>query len=256
MYSILHQLLSDKENGDIFNVFGPWHFVYVGLTVLMISFALLLCRNKTRKVKRKTAAYFVDVAFGLYILDFFLMPFAYGEIDIEKLPFHACTAMCVMSFLSCRVLALKKFRVSFATMGLISNLAYLVFPAGVMWHSVHPLSYRVIQTLIFHSMMIVYGVMTLWYEDDGMLRNHWKTDLSVTVGMTAWALLGSYAYSGTAGDYSRTINWFFVLRDPFNWLPEPASRFVMPFLLIVLFFSAECILHLLFGCWKRDKALQ
>ena len=104
--------------------------------------------------------------------------------------------------------------------------------------------------------MIVYGVMTLWYEDDGMLRNHWKTDLSVTVGMTAWALLGSYAYSGTAGDYSRTINWFFVLRDPFNWLPEPASRFVMPFLLIVLFFSAECILHLLFGCWKRDKALQ
>jgi hypothetical protein len=253
MYSILHRLLADKKGGEIFELFGPWHFVYVGLTVLAIILVLLLRKDKNSQVKIKTANYFVNVAFGLYILDFFLMPFAYGEIDIEKLPFHGCTAMCVLCFLSCRIPVLKKYRISFTTLGLISNLAYLVCPAGVMWCQVHPLSYRVIQTLLFHSVMTVYGVLTLLYADDGNLRNHWRTDFAVTVGMTAWAMLGSYAYSGTGGNYSRTINWFFVLRDPFNLLPEPASRFIMPFLLIALFFAAECILHLFFGCWKRKK---
>ena len=120
MYSILHRLLADKKGGEIFELFGPWHFVYVGLTVLAIILVLLLHKDKNSQAKIKTANYFVNVALGLYILDFFLMPFAYGEIDIEKLPFHACTAMCVCVFISRRIAALARLRGSFALLGFVA----------------------------------------------------------------------------------------------------------------------------------------
>ena len=99
MYAFLHGLLSDRKGGEIFTLFSLWHFLYIGLALLLIASLLLLTRRKTIEKKNKAATFFVDLAFGLYIADFFLMPFAYGEIDIEKLPFHICTAMCVMCFL-------------------------------------------------------------------------------------------------------------------------------------------------------------
>ena len=111
MYPILHQLLSDKKGGKVFELFGPWHFFYIALTLAVI--AVVLRKTKGEDGER-TAKGFSDLAFGLYILDFFLMPLAYGEIDVEKLPFHACTAMCVLCFLSWRVDFLERYRSSLA----------------------------------------------------------------------------------------------------------------------------------------------
>lgn len=233
MYPILHQLLSDKKGGEIFELFGPWHFFYIILTLAVI--AVVLRRNK-REDGERTAKQFSDLAFGLYILDFFLMPLAYGEIDIEKLPFHACTAMCVLCFLSWRVASLERYRGSFAMLGFVSNLVYLIYPAGVMWHGVHPLSYRVIQTLVFHGVMTVSCSLTLLYEGGEETR---RRDLTVLVGMTAWALLGNYCYNSDA----RFFNWFFVVRDPFYILPEAVATFVMPVLNVALFFGVETALR-------------
>ena len=164
MYTFLSNLLSDKKGGEIFTLFGAWHFFYIVLTVFTIALVLILLKNKSESFKSKTTKAFIYIAFGLYVLDFFLMPLAYSEIDIEKLPFHACTAMCVLCFLSYHNRFLEKYRLSFVLLGFISNLVYLIYPAGVMWHAVHPISYRVIQTLIFHSIMTIYGLLSLIYE--------------------------------------------------------------------------------------------
>ena len=223
MYSVLHDLLADRTGGAVFRCFGPWHFFWIALAAAV--FALAVKRPK-RTPKRLT-----DLAFGLYILDFFLMPLAYGEIDIEKLPFHACTAMCVCCFLSRRSPRLGRFRASFALLGFVSNVVYLIYPAGVMWHAVHPVSYRVIQTLGFHGLMSVACLLTLIFGDLGTWRQH----LSVTAAMTAWAMLGNGVYNSEA----RVYNWFFVVRDPFGILPAAVSPLVMPVLNIVLFFSVE-----------------
>lgn len=75
---------------------------------------------------------FLHIAFGLYIADFFLMPFACGRIDIEKLPFHICTAMCVACFISRHNRHLRKYSLHFALLGFLSNLVYLIYPDGVM----------------------------------------------------------------------------------------------------------------------------
>ncbi len=253
MYHFLHELLSDKKGGTIFTLFGFWHFFYIALTLITVILLLFALKNKDKAVKKNTAKLFSTLAFGLYIADLFLMPIAYGEIDIEKLPFHACTAMCVVCFLSYRIGFLEKYRSSFVMLGLISNLVYLVYPAGVMWHAVHPLCYRVVQTLIFHSVMTVYGILALTYESDKIDIKKCYRDLIVIVCMTAWAMLGNYTYNGESDGYSHFFNWFFVIRDPFYAFPEKIAPFVMPFLNIALFFAVEIIIHLIIISLKKNK---
>lgn len=253
MYDLLHSFLSDKKGGEIFTLFGPWHFFYLLLTAAAAIAILCFLRKKDDSTKKRAPRLFINVSFGLYIADLFLMPLAYGEIDIEKLPFHACTAMCVACFLSYRFPLLEKYRPSLAMLGFISNLVYLIYPAGVMWHGVHPLSYRVIQTLLFHSIMTIYGFLVMICESDRFHVKLCYRDLAVTACMTLWALVGNYAYNGESEGYSHFFNWFFVVRDPFYALPEEISPFIMPFLNLALFFAAQMLVHLIIWGIKRIK---
>ncbi len=252
MYPFLHALLADRKGGPVFTCFGAWHLGYIVLTAAVIALVCLALRHKPRAAGERAATVFSAVAFGLYIADFFLMPFAYEEIDVEKLPFHICTAMCVACWLSRRVAFLKPLRGSFALLGFLSNLVYLIYPAGVMWHAVHPLCYRVVQTLLFHSCMTVFGFLALLYDEDALRPGAWKRDLAVIVGMTAWAVIGNTLYNGAAGSYDHFFNWFFVCADPFGLVPKSFAPFVMPFVNIALFFSVERVLSLLF---RRLRAL-
>ncbi len=242
MYAILHELLKDRKGGEIFALFGGWHWFYILLTAAVIAGVWVVEKKKFGGLRERTVRFFADLAFALYMADVFLMPLAYGEIDVEKLPFHACTAMCVLCFLSYRVEFLKKYRMSFVLLGLISNVVYLVYPAGVMWHAVHPLSYRVIQTLCFHSVMSVYGILSLIREHKQMDIQKCPRDLAVVVAMTAWALIGNYAYNGSSEGYEHFFNWFFVVRDPFYLFPESIAPLIMPFLNIGIFFALETII--------------
>ncbi len=253
MYNFLHNLLSDKKGDEIFSLFGGWHFFYIALTLAMVIAVLFFLKDKNDYTRKKVLSVFISVPFGLYLADFFLMPLAYGEIDIEKLPFHACTATCVLCFLSYHNCFLEKYRASFVLLGFISNLVYLIYPAGVMWHAVHPLSYRVIQTLIFHSIMTIYGFLTLVYEHDKFGLKNCYRDLVVIICMTLWAMIGNYAYNGTSDGYSHFFNWFFVVRDPFYMLPGNIAPFIMPILNIAIFFVAEIIVHLILLVVKRKN---
>ena len=255
MYTFLNNLLYDKKGGEIFTLFGAWHFFYIALTIFTVAAILFLLKNKSDDLRKRIIKIFIHIAFGLYVLDFFLMPLAYGEIDIEKLPFHACTAMCVLCFLSYHNEFLERYRLSFVLLGFISNLVYLVYPAGVMWHAVHPLSYRVIQTLVFHSVMTIYGLLTLIYEYDKFDLKKCYRDLVAIAFMTAWALIGNYAYNGTSDGYSHFFNWFFVVRDPFYAIPESVAPFVMPFVNIIIFFTIEIIIHIVILLIQQRKNL-
>lgn len=242
MNAFLQDLLADKKGGEIFTCFGAWHFVYIAAAALLIAVLVPVLRKKGRGAKDRAANALIGIAFGLYMLDFFLMPLAYGEIDIEKLPFHACTATCVMCFLSRRVAFLKNLRVHFALLGFISNFVYLVYPAGVMWHAVHPLCYRVVQTLVFHGIMTAYGLITLLFDEYRLSFKKLYKDALVLAGMILWALLGNTAYNG-----SRFYNWFFVVEDPFGMFGADVAPFIMPFLDFALFFAAEVLVVAVFA---------
>lgn len=251
MYSILHNLLSDRHGETVFTCFGLWHFCYIAVIIFAIASVFFCVRGKGNTVWEKILDALINLAFGIYIADFFLMPFAYEHIDIEKLPFHICTAMCVACFFSRRHHRLKNYRTHFALLGFLSNLVYLIYPAGVMWYGVHPLSYRVIQTLLFHGCMTAYGILALVFDAHGLRWKNCHKDLLVLAGMTLWAILGNTLYTGQAGNYNGYYNWFFVLRDPFYLLPENIAPFVMPFVNILVFFAAEMLVYGAFSLIKK-----
>ena len=236
MYRYISALLSDRKGGEVFVCFGGYHFLYILLTALICAAVFIYARGRDGEKRMRTAKVLIDIVFGMYIADFFLMPFAYGEIDIEKLPFHACTATCVLCFLSRHNAFFEKRRVSFALVGLLSNLIYLIYPAGVMWHAVHPLCYRVVQTLLFHGMMTVYCLFTVVFDFDGFGRKKALSDLSVICCLTAWAFAGSVLYRGEIAGKIFDPDWFFTLRDPFGILQPDVGMFVMPVFDIVVFF--------------------
>jgi len=242
VYCFLSEILSDKKGETVFSCFGTWHLCYLLVMMVVIAAAIIYAGKKGKEKSQKLSTYFLNGAFGLYIADFFLMPFACGEIDIEKLPFHACTAMCVMCFLSRNNAFLKKFRIQFAMLGFVSNLVYLIYPAGLMWYQVHPLSYRVIQTLLFHGAMTGYGLLVLLFEAD---KREWKKDLIVLSAMTVWALLGNTLYNGQAWGKKQFFNWFFMVRDPFYILPKSIAPIIMPFLNVALFMVVEWVVYII-----------
>ncbi len=243
MYEFLSELLSDKRGDTTFSCFGLWHLCYLLAIIAVAVIAVLYLKQKGKEIRQKTISLFMNCSFGLYIADFFLMPFAYGKIDVEKLPFHICTAMCVMCFWSRHDKVLGRFKLQFALLGFISNLVYLIYPAGVMWYQVHPFSYRVIQTLLFHGLMTIYGLLVLIFDD---IQVSWKLcyrDLVVVSFMTIWAIAGNALYTGSAWGQSNNFNWFFVTRDPFYLIPENIAPYVMPFLNIALFFAADMLVY-------------
>lgn len=252
MYSFLSDLLSDKKGGIVFSCFGASHFCYLLTAIAVAVLAVLYLKNKSSEIQQKTISRFIHLAFAVYIADFFLMPFAYGKIDVEKLPFHICTAMCVMCFWSRHNAFLGKFKSQFALLGFVSNLIYLFYPAGVMWYQVHPLSYRVVQTLLFHALMAIYGLLVLIFEDGPQSWKQCYKDFALIVFMTVWAILGNAFYSGTAWGITNNFNWFFVIRDPFYILPENIAPYVMPFLNIAAFFAVTMLVYALYFTIKKN----
>lgn len=251
MYAFFSELLSDKKSGTVFSCFGLWHLIYLLIAITAIVITIVSLKNKDNGIVQKTISRLINCAFGLYIADFFLMPFAYGEIDVEKLPFHVCTTMCVMCFWSRHNTFLGRYRQQFALLGFISNLVYLIYPAGLMWYQVHPLSYRVIQTLLFHGLMTAYGLLVLLFDEVSVDRELRYRDLAVLVSMTLWSILGNTLYTGEAWGRTNNFNWFFTMRDPFYILPGNIAPYIMPFLNIAIFFATEMLVYFILGVLKK-----
>ena len=248
MHQILQDLLSDRKGGPIFACFGLYHLIYLALIFGVILAIIFLLRNRSAAAKHRAVTAALYTAAGLYAADFFLMPFAYGGIDVEKLPFHACTATCVLCVLARHNRFLGRFKDQFVLLGLLTNLIYVIYPAGVGWYLVHPLSYRVWQTLLYHGAMTAFGLFSLCF---GEVKLEWRKcprDLVFLCVMTAWALLGNTLYNGLDG---RFFNWFFVVRDPFYILPEGIAPFVMPAVMIAVMFTGEVLIRLVCTAVKR-----
>lgn len=256
MYNLLQNLLEDKTGGKAFHCFDIYHLFFIAFFVASAVFLCLNLKKKSGEKRKKIINLVIGIAFGVYMADFFLMPFAYDMINIDKLPFHICTTMCIMCFFSRFNPFFGRFRLQFAMLGFLSNLTYLIYPAGMMWMELHPLSYRVVQTLIFHGVMMIYGLLVLVYERQEFAWKKIYKDLGVAVAMTAWAWFGNTLYSNPNGT---VYNWFFVSQDPFGAFPENLAPFIMPFLNTALFFGVGLVVYWIVckaDTLQKRKALQ
>ncbi len=253
MYEILIELLKDKKGDIIFRCFADWHLLYLAIIIASIVALIVIFKKKSKETQFKLVDTTITIGFVLYMLDFFLMPFAYGEIDIEKLPFHLCTVSCVLCFASNHNKFLTKYKAQLVLLALIGNLIYLIYPAGVGWYKVHPLSYRVIQTLLYHGVMSAYGIFALRF---GYVKLEWKKcykDVIFITILMLWALLGNTLYNGLSsmGQEHKLFNWFFVVRDPFYLLPEGIAKYIMPFVIVLVIFTADMIIYAVYNFAKK-----
>ena len=203
MINILRSLLNDHVTEGImkFRLFRGWHFLYLVVILgLIITFALVL-RKKSEKTKKLAIAISINSAFGLYMLDFFLMPFAYGYIGIDKLPFHICTLSSLLCFSSRHNKFLSKFKTQFVMLGLIGNLIYLHYPGVLGWYGVHAFSYRAVQTLLFHGFMAAQGIFSLVFGD---IKLEWKYCYKEAIAIALlilWSLFGNILYSDVNSEF-------------------------------------------------------
>jgi hypothetical protein len=145
---------------------------------------------------------------------------------------------------------------NFALLGFISNLIYVAYPSGVMAYEISPLSYRVVQTMLFHSCMMIACLSVLIHDRYPLHVQNCYRDLCVLGGMTVWATVGNASYSGQLGDYNHSFNWFFVRRDPLGILPETVAPYLAPIVNIIAFFGIEMIIYLIFHLIRRKKAVK
>lgn len=246
MYNIFKEVFKDWTGSLPFEALSFAHILSVILITVGIVLVIVLFKNKSQETKSKVVDITVSIAFGLYILDFFIMPLSNGEINVDKLPFHICTLMSVMCFLSRHTKFFAQFKSSFSLLGLIGALMYITYPSGVAKGDL--LSYRIMQTVIYHGLMIAQGVFALVFSD---IKIEWKTcykDLLIIILMSVWAVLGNLIYSGgELGDY----NWFFVVQDPFGIFDRSVGAFVMPFVMIVVIFTMDMLIYsIYFGLRK------
>ncbi len=226
----------------------------MSLIFCTIILVILLFKNKDEKARKRVAEITATVAFVGYISDFFLMPLAYGEIFIENLPFHGCTVTCVLCYLSRHTKFFGKYRQQLAVIGLASNIIYVFYPAGIGWHMVHPLSYRVIASFVFHGTMTAYGIFTLAFDGFKLEWRKCYKELAIIAALEVWALLGNTVYNGEADGYSYFFNWFFVVRDPFYMFPKEIAPFIMPFVMLAVMFLAVVLIYsAYFGIRKLVK---
>ena len=250
MYEFLSNLLSDKDKGILtFEALSLCHILYLLLIFGGIALVLYLFRNKTIEAKHKLINFTIILALIIYIADFFLMPFSYGYIDIDKLPFHICTLMSIMCVLSRRTKVFSKFKTSFTLMGLVGALMYLIYPAGVA--EADGYSSRIVQTVLYHGLMIAQGVFAIAYNDLDLNWKSIKYDLFAILGLTLWAMLGNTLYSGEVKEacncvegctnlitvYEHDFNWFFVKHDALYIIPDDIDIYFAPFIMIVAIFG-------------------
>ena len=246
MYAFLQWLFSYEEGPIALSVFGIWHFIYLILIFGFIIVTIYLARKGNDKMKKRIIDLTINAAFILYILDFFIMPFSYGYIDIDKLPFHICTLMGVMCFVSRNNRFFSKYKTEFTMLGLIGALMYIVYPSGVADGKVFPFSYRIMQTMIFHGLVVAHGIFALSFGD---VKLEWKKiykELYVIVFIAILAVVANNLYSGTVGDYSHNFNWFFVSQDPFGIFPEHIAPYVMPFVMVAVIFLMDVLIYLIY----------
>ena len=134
-------------------------------------------------------------------------------------------------------------------MGFIGAISYLLYPSGVP--SADGYSYRIVQTVAYHGLMVAQCVFAIAYDDLDFNWKNIRNDAIAVLGMTAWAIIGNELYSGvlkTACNcvencphsitiYENYFNWFFVKHDCLYSIPDNIDVFISPFIMLFAIFG-------------------
>ncbi len=192
------------------------HIVYILLIGGIITGLYFHLRKKDAFAKKKAMRVLVNVLVFSYLSDFFIHEFVYasyddvgnlisgGGLDLDKLPFHLCTALCpVVAFTQYNKKG-RKILEPVCVLAILAPLMYLAYPASI--GNGEPWCYQAVQTMFFHGTLLAWGMLNVLLGITELkIKNCWKCAIAL-VGITLWAKLGNILYGH---------NWFFLQEDAF-----------------------------------------
>ncbi len=201
---------SHFDTGITITAFSVSHIIYLVLIIGGIVGGYFLLRNSTLEKKTKVLGILVNLLLLSYLSDFFVHEFVYGTpeepggLNMDKLPFHICTALCPLVALAQHNKRLQWMREPVAVLSCLASLMYLGYPASV--GDAEPWCYQAVQTMFFHGILLAWGVLSITLGVVKLdIKKSYKTAV-VLVVLTLWAKLGSVLLEH---------NWFFLNEDAF-----------------------------------------
>lgn len=192
------------DTGIQLTPFSPAHIVYLILIGGGITLAYLGLRHADEARKEKVLRLLAYALVFSYVSDFFFHEFVYGGLNTDKLPFHICTALCILVAVAQFRHNGDKIREPIAILATLAPLAYLMLPISV--GSGEPWCYQAVQTMFFHSVLLAWGLLSvLLGRVKPQIQHAWKSGV-VLMGITLWAKFGNLLMEH---------NWFFLEEDAF-----------------------------------------
>lgn len=155
--------------GSPFRVFGPGHFVYIAVTILVIYLCFKRYKRCSEDGKIKWQRGF---AYYLFIQEMFFYAWTYFQcrenVVFEVLQLELCTACLFMNF-STLFHKNKQVRFFGALIGVIGGPIAIIYPATVA--EIYPVfSYRLLNFFMTHGAYIFFSLMLL--NDEELLNKN------------------------------------------------------------------------------------
>lgn len=219
-------------------LFSIWHILWIVL-ILGLSFgAYFLLRKKSEKTKVTVLNILAYLTIGIYILDFFIMPFSQGKIDIDKLPFHICTLTGIFIPFAQFNKKFKPIKNAIVCFAIVASLMYITYPGSALG-GVTPWCYKVVQTFVYHGLVFAWGFLSISLNQaEFNFKEIWKEAVGIVI-MIVWAFFGNYAYLGIPDGHH--YDWFFITGSTFPFVPE----WLMPFAVFFAVYGMCALIYLI-----------
>ena len=194
--------MSHFDTGIKITAFSIPHFVYIFLIFGGIFLTWWRTRRKGENKKEQVLRFLAYALVLSYLSDFFVHDFVYGGMNMDKLPFHICTALCPLVAIAQFNHKGDRIKEPTAVLATLAPLMYLCYPASV--GDGEPWCYQAVQTMFFHGVLLAWGVLNLALGKVQLRWNHFWKCTAMLVAMTLWAKLGNTLLEH---------NWFFLNED-------------------------------------------
>lgn len=220
------------------SLFSWTHILYIVLILLTIVILTYIYFKKDQEKKSHLLDIIAILILVSYLADFFLQPFWHngtleenGNLIIDKLPFHICTALCPLIAYARFSKHGKVIKTPVMILSSLAPLMWLIYPGTALDTDLAFYSYEIIQLFFYHGLVFIYGCLALLLQDEVLdIKKCYKEAICV-VGIALWATLGNILYS-EEGDSG--YNWFFLKRPVFAFIPESINPYVI---VVVMFLS-------------------
>lgn len=237
MRDLLLKIFNNDIGGPEFNALTIWHILFFLIMAGVTIFMALFFSKKEEKTKKLVLDIYAIVIIGLYLSDFLVHPFMTGEnaLIVDKLPYHICTVSAILIAIT-RIFPnhTKHIQTAVPVLGLAGALMYMTYPNGV---GGYVFSYKVLQTMLYHSCVITYGVCTMAY---GFVKPDFKKIYVEAIMIAALVLISLGANSAYATE-DHHYDWFFTTGSSFGM-----NKYAMPFIIFAIFMAMCASIYLIY----------